>query len=82
MPSYVIGSGEKLEVSANIKNDGEDAFNAMLYLQVNIFTSPLQQDQIRIAKINKRQTDQNKYANSVYDKLPLGYVCFLINLEK
>jgi hypothetical protein len=34
MDAYVIGSGEKLEISADIKNEGEDAFNAMLYLQI------------------------------------------------
>jgi hypothetical protein len=34
LDAYVIGSGEKLEISADIKNSGEDAFNAMLYLQV------------------------------------------------
>ena len=34
MDAYVIGSGEKLEISADIRNDGEDAFNAMLYLQI------------------------------------------------
>ena len=30
----MIGSSEKLEISADIKNSGEDAFNAMLYLQI------------------------------------------------
>jgi hypothetical protein len=34
MEAYVIGSSEKLEISADIKNAGEDAFNAMLYLQI------------------------------------------------
>lgn len=32
--SYVIGSGEKLELTADIVNSGEDAFNAVLYLQI------------------------------------------------
>ncbi len=31
---YVIGSKEKLEITAQIVNTGEDAFNAMLYLRV------------------------------------------------
>ena len=34
MGAYVIGTGDKLEISADIVNSGEDAFNAMLYLQV------------------------------------------------
>ena len=34
LEAYVIGSGEKLEISAEIQNGGEDAFNAMLYLQI------------------------------------------------
>ena len=34
MEAYMIGSSEKLEISADIKNSGEDAFNAMLYLQI------------------------------------------------
>ena len=32
--AYVIGSGEKLELNADISNSGEDAFNAMLFLQI------------------------------------------------
>ena len=32
--SYVIGSGDKLELTTDIVNSGEDAFNAMLYLQI------------------------------------------------
>ena len=32
--NYVIGKGDKMEISAIIDNKGEDAFNAMLYLQV------------------------------------------------
>ena len=30
----MIGSGEKLELNADISNSGEDAFNAMLFLQI------------------------------------------------
>ncbi len=31
---YVIGSSSKLEITAQIVNSGEDAFNAMLYLRI------------------------------------------------
>jgi len=29
-----VGSEEKIEISADIVNRGEDAFNAMFYLQI------------------------------------------------
>ena len=32
--AYVIGAGEKLEIIAKVDNEGEDAFNAMLYVQI------------------------------------------------
>ena len=51
--SYVIGSGEKMELTADIVNSGEDAFNAVLYLQIprgiNYISANTSNSQVRVA---------------------------------
>jgi len=35
MPNYIMGSGERLEITVDIKNSGEDAFNTVFFFQVS-----------------------------------------------
>ena len=35
IPNYIMGSGERLEITVDIKNTGEDAFNTIFYFQVH-----------------------------------------------
>ena len=50
--SYVIGSGEKMELTADIVNSGEDAFNAVLFLQIprgiNYISANTSNSQVRL----------------------------------
>jgi len=36
MPDYVMGSGERLEISVDVKNGGEDAFSSVFFFQVTL----------------------------------------------
>ena len=69
----MIGSGEKMELSADIVNSGEDAFNAVLYLQIprgiNYISANTSNSQVSVFYMHAKmlqlyQTGIQKYAVS------------------